>query len=342
VQSEIAQVVCTALSLRVNMPKAGAGGTRNFAAYDTYLRAMALYRADKDEANDREALALLERAVELDANFSLARATAAYSSVAIANAYASPEEGKLLYARAIEQARIASEQSPDLAIVQLALGFAILYGTRKVKDALSCYDKAYGLAAGDTQIAVPYSLFSSYLGRAAVSIEAAQRVMGLDPLNASTFRMAGLAYYHARQYDEALPLYAKAIALKRDVRNVHGYIGNILVHREQYAEARKEFEQETRAYISQPGLAIVLKAMGDRAGAERVLADFLKEFGDAVAYQEAQIRAQWGDKTGAMQTLQRAYAVMDSGLLLAKVDPMLDPVRGEPGFSRLLNDLGLA
>jgi len=61
-----------------------------------------------------------------------------------------------------------------------------------------------------------------------------------------------------------------------------------------------------------------------------------------VLYQQAQVLAQWGEPDTALERLQRARQVGDSGLIYARNDPLLDPLRGRPEFSRLLQGLGFA
>ena len=63
-------------------------------------------------------------------------------------------------------------------------------------------------------------------------------------------------------------------------------------------------------------------------------------FGDAASYQLAQISAQAGQANQAIARLLHAREIGDVGLALALTDPMLDPIRNRPDFSRLLSDLG--
>jgi hypothetical protein len=46
-----------------------------------------------------------------------------------------------------------------------------------------------------------------------------------------------------------------------------------------------------------------------------------------------------GDKARALDELERAWDIRDSGLLWLKVDPTLDPLRNEPRFKALFNRL---
>jgi len=47
-----------------------------------------------------------------------------------------------------------------------------------------------------------------------------------------------------------------------------------------------------------------------------------------------------GDRDAAITALEQARAVGDGGLIYARNDPMLDPLRGDPRFARLLQGMG--
>ena len=49
--------------------------------------------------------------------------------------------------------------------------------------------------------------------------------------------------------------------------------------------------------------------------------------------------AQWGRLDDSLQKLARARQVGDSGLTYAPTDVMLDPLRHDARFTRLVNDL---
>jgi uncharacterized protein HemY len=86
--------------------------------------------------------------------------------------------------------------------------------------------------------------------------------------------------------------------------------------------------------------AIAAHKLGDTAKADAEYAKLLADYGDAALYQQAQVLAQRGEGSGAVARLQAAYAAGDSGMLLARNDPMLDPIRSDPKLGELLSKLG--
>jgi hypothetical protein len=52
--------------------------------------------------------------------------------------------------------------------------------------------------------------------------------------------------------------------------------------------------------------------------------------------------AQWGRVQDALERLQRARQVGDSGLTYTATDPFLDPLRHDSRFIRLLNELSFS
>ena len=64
-----------------------------------------------------------------------------------------------------------------------------------------------------------------------------------------------------------------------------------------------------------------------------------QQFGDVLAYQFAQIRAQMGQADRVFTELDRALAAKDPGLTYLKMDPFMDPVRNDPRFAAMIRRL---
>jgi hypothetical protein len=105
-------------------------------------------------------------------------------------------------------------------------------------------------------------------------------------------------------------------------------------------EAGKSFAAEKSAVFGLPGIAIIAMKQGRQAEADAAMTRLVTEYGDNGLYQQAQVLAQRGDLAGALAALSKARSTGDSGLIVMRNDPLLDPLRQEPEFARLLTDVG--
>ena len=340
-QSEIAALVARAMSITIVATEAPKGGTKNVEAYEHFLRGRALFNLGKDEPTDRAALAQYDAAISIDPRFARAHAARSRVIAAIAVEYAPASQLKSLFDEAIRAAQQAIDIAPDLAEAQLAMGFALFTGRLDVARARPFYDRAHALAHGNADILLLFALYCSRAGRAAHGQMAIAEALALDPLNARTHRASGSIEYAARNYRAALAPLARALELNPNLSNAHSLIGYCKMMLGDVPGAAKAFEAEPHAIFRLSGLAIVKRRMGDAAAAKSYFDQLIAEEGDAALYQQAQVLAQWGRKEEAIAALEKAHAVGDSGLIYFATDPLLDPLRKEPGFARLGREMAL-
>jgi hypothetical protein len=86
-------------------------------------------------------------------------------------------------------------------------------------------------------------------------------------------------------------------------------------------------------------LALAYRALGKEDAAEAERRQLQLEAGDTHACFYAMIYAQWGDKRSALQWLATAERLRDPMLQDLNVEPLYDPLRGEPEFKALLQRL---
>ena len=84
---------------------------------------------------------------------------------------------------------------------------------------------------------------------------------------------------------------------------------------------------------------IVAARRGDDDTARAQFEELVRKYGDNGFYQQAQVLAQWSRPEEALDALEKAFAVKDSGLVTLQVDPYLDPLRGDPRFHALLQSI---
>ncbi len=344
VQSEIAIAVAGALSIAMDshsadQPSVQVGGTKSLAAFDAFLRGRDLFEAHVDEGSERAALALLDQSIALDTKYAAPRALRSRSLAIIANQFATAGERKTLYSEAVAEAKRATEIAPTFAPAFAALGYALFYGGLDAKAARQPYERAHALAKSDVDVLSRYAVYCARTGRFNDADVAINRAAALDPLNPSIFKSAGNIKYAAKSYEEAIAFGRKALALNPKRSTIHGDIGNAYFMLGNLDKAESEFFQETNTLLSLPGEAIIAHKRGKTDEAADQLAALVTEHGDNALYQQAQIYAQWGDIENAFAALVKAYITADSGLVYLLNDPLLDPLRNDPRYKKLLMDL---
>lgn len=60
------------------------------------------------------------------------------------------------------------------------------------------------------------------------------------------------------------------------------------------------------------------------------------------AYYMARIYVRLGERDQSIEWLQKAYDKHSDYLVVLNVEPLLDPLRSDPRFTKLLRDIGLA
>ncbi len=344
IQSEIASIVARSLvaqiagaeEINASLAKQkGVGGTDNVAAYEAYLRGHSLYDLSSGEASDRAALAQFDAAIAADPGFAAAYAMRSKMLAAIANATSQASEIRQLYDDAISAAQQAIDIAPDLAEAHLAKGFALNNGRLDRKAAKPHYDRARELAPGDADAQRSVATFLAYGSEQAAAQEIIAKVLELDPLNARAFRSAGYIALLSRRYGDVIAHIEQALRLNPELASAFYALGSAHYLRGANQQALDSFRKENVPLFALTGEALVQKKLGDEDAAQLVLDNILEAYGAASLYQQAQIQSQWGNTAQAMELLNRAVAAEDSGLLFLPNDPMLDPIREAPGFSRL-------
>jgi TolB-like protein/lipoprotein NlpI len=345
-QTEIANAVASALKVTLIgdvVAKIEVGETHNPAALDAYLRASKAYTTSHGKEDIETAIAAYTEAIQLDPNYALA-----FADRAIALSYYAVLVMGGDYREHLKKmepdARKAIALAPDLAEGHLALARYFGYFSLDLAGASDEYKHAVDLAPGNVRVLRGYGLYAVYMGQTPAGIAAARRAVVLDPLNRDNYGGLGTALFFGRQYDEAIAVLQRNLTLDPDDSAAYGYRGLSYYALGNYDSARASCETsaEKKAeleFVTWPCLAIVYDKLGRHADAESVLAKERASVGDADAYQYAEIYAQWGNTGKALDWLETALRLRDSGLTFLKTDPLLDPLRKEPRFQAIEREL---
>ena len=177
------------------------------------------------------------------------------------------------------------------------------------------------------------------MGRTDAGFASVRRAVVLDPLNPRSHYVLGRVLYFARRYDEAIAAWSAALSVEPKYKPAHGFRGLTYYALGNLESARSSCEFDPEYWLGQWCLAVTYDKLGRRADAEAALTKLKAVNGDASAYQYATIYAQWGGTAKALEWLEKAMRLRDSGLEWLKTDPLLDPLRTEPRFQAIEREL---
>ncbi len=341
-QTEIATAVSEALKVTLLgdvAAKIELGGTHNPAAFDAYLRASRAYASRHEAKAVPTAIAAYTEAIDLDPNYALAFAGRSRAFATYATEVAEGAEVRESFIKAEADAKRAIELAPDLAAGHMALARVFQTGTLDFARAREEYERAQVLAPGNATVLSASAGFAAIMGHSGAGIAALRRAVVLDPLSSTPYGALGEALYAARRYGEAARVFSQGIIVDPNFKLTYAFRGLALYGLGDLEKARASCESQRDDWLSQVCLAVVYNKLGRRADAEAVLAKLKAAQGDDAAYQYAQIYAQWGARPKALEWLDKAMSVRDPGLEFLKADPLFDPLRKEPRFQAIEQEL---
>jgi TolB-like protein/Tfp pilus assembly protein PilF len=341
-QTEIATAVSEALKVTLLGDVAARielGGTHNPAAFDSYLRASKAYASRHEAKSVPTAIAAYTQAIDLDPNYALAFAGRSRAFATYAGEVAEGAEVRESFIKAEADAKRAIELAPDLAAGHMALARVFQTGTLDFARAREEYERAQMLAPGNATVLSASAGFDAIMGQSGAGIAALRRAVVLDPLSSTPYGALGEALYAARRYGEAATVFSQGINVDPNFKLTYAFRGLALYGLGDLEKARASCESQRDDWLSQVCLAVVYNKLGRRADAEAVLAKLKATQGDDAAYQYAQIYAQWGARPKALEWLDKAMSVRDPGLEFLKADPLFDPLRKEPRFQAIEQEL---
>jgi tetratricopeptide (TPR) repeat protein len=180
------------------------------------------------------------------------------------------------------------------------------------------------------------------LGRFDDAIREVKRGLELDSLSLPINGALGRTYYFARRYDEAIKQLRKTLEMDPSFYYAHWNLGSALAAKGSIGAAIEEY-QKARALNDDPLLlALLARAYvlsGNKMEAEKILSQ-LKELSKeryVSAYSFALVYLGLGNKEEALHWLQKGYEDRaGNDLAYLRVEPLLDPMRGDPQFEELV------
>ena len=341
VEGDVAQRVVEALKIKLGVDEARAltkKATENPEAHRLYLLGR-YYFAKGGTAGWTRAMQYFNQAIQLDPNYALA-----YCGLADIYSYMGGFTmlGKEAWAKEKELAQKALALDPDLAEAHLSLGQALV-GAFHWRDGENEIKRALEL---NPNLALAYDADAWVLaitGRFDEAIAQARKTSQLDPLNPGSF---GFYLYLARRYDEAMAELRRDLELVGDNASGHSVLGWCLIAKGDAAGAIAE-QEKAKALDDLPiydgCLGYSYGILGDRAKAEQVLTHLNELAKQRYVSPQALITVYigLGEKSTALDWLEKSYEDQDIACWYLKVDPVYDSLRNEPRFQAILKKVNL-
>jgi tetratricopeptide (TPR) repeat protein len=183
------------------------------------------------------------------------------------------------------------------------------------------------------------------LGRFEEAIAEGKRAIELDPLSPVINADLGITLYLARRYDEAVAQLNKTLEIDPTFFYTHYNLGIAFQLKGDLSGAISEFEKAKR--LSDDPLVLSLCAAakaysGDKNAAVQALAelDNMGQHRDIDGYLRALLYLSLNRKNEALHCLEQDYKDRNgSDIGWIKVDPLLDPLRGDPRFEALVQKI---
>ena len=336
VQDKVAQNIIDQLHLKLTDDEASRlheAGTENPRAYEYFLRGTDMY--SKNEF--LEAVLMLEKAVENDANFALAWAHLgrAYNACAAFNL-----KGSAHYVKAQSAYEQALALNPGL--IEVTIFTANMFtDTNRVEQAVPMLRKL--LEANPNIAEARWELGYAYrfAGMLNESIEQGERARAIDPnvkINSSAFN----SYLYTGQYEK----FINSLPAADDAAFVVFYRGLGNYYLKNFEQAAADFDRAYEMYpqlYNRVGKALSYAIKNQKPVALDIVRDVEREIdqsgvGDAEGiYKVAQAYAALGEKESGLRVLRRS---IEQGFFCYdyfKNDPMLAGLRGEPAFNELMD-----
>ncbi|HZE56291.1 MAG TPA: tetratricopeptide repeat protein [Chthoniobacterales bacterium] len=342
VESDIAKTIADTLQAKLTGSEKqmmAAQPTSDTTAYELYHKGRSLWEKRSGD-NIPKAIAFYEQAIARDPNYALAYAGLANAYVLLPYYTGAPRNDS--QGRAREAASKALSLDSKLAEAHAALG-KIDFFQLDLAGSIREYQRAIELKPNYATAHQWYGndALASY-GRFEEAIVEGKRAVELDPLSPVINADLGVTLYLARRYDDAIAQFKKTLAIDPTFFYAHYNLGIVLQLKGDLAGAIAEFEKAKQLSNDSFTIALLGAAKGlagDRHAAEKTLKelDQIAQSQEVDEYSRALVYLGLNNKEDALHAITRALDGRDgSSLTWIKVDPLLDPLHGDPRFEALV------
>jgi eukaryotic-like serine/threonine-protein kinase len=313
-------------------------------AYQAYLMGR-YYGARRTREGLELSVAQLERAVQLDSKFAAAFAALGFSYFDLSTRDRQDWADPL--GRALSAAQRALELDPKSADGHMVIACIKWRWEWDWPGAEQAFRKTLELNPRLALARRYYSQLLAWSGRSAEAVKEVDEAADMDPLNPSIQSLRATVRLYAGQTDEALELYQAVMRSDPAYENVYIPMSDALERKGRLADAIASCERGAaltkRASYAISSLGRLYGLAGRTREAKEILDELLARYAShqASPIEVAYVYMGLGDRDRTFEYLERGYVARSSNLLLLKVGPEFESLRGDARYAGLLRKLKL-
>ncbi|MBL6750736.1 MAG: hypothetical protein ISP90_09450 [Nevskia sp.] len=280
VQGEVAGAIADALGARLSggeRDELARVPTRNPAAYDAYLRGLALYQRGFETASFVESTQAFEAAVAADPGFAQAWALLARGEALMI--FFGVDTSAAQHSRTLQALQTAERLRPDLLETQKARAYYVYRVERNYAEALQRYEALHQSWPNDAEVLSVLSYILSRMDRVAEADRRAAEALQLDPRNLQLLKLQALqalaerrigdAFKALERVQELAPGESESLQLKAILYQMLGDLPKAAALLDPAAMPDSDFERfvaQARLERRYDPLMAKLQAIADRGG----------------------------------------------------------------------------
>ncbi len=350
VQDEVAAAVASQIRVALPVGALGVNGAKGTAravnpeAYDDYLRGR-FYWTNRGDLH--KSIDAYQNAIQKDPSYALAYAGLASGYALLGQVPYDDMPPIQAKPKAREAAERALQLDPQLGEAHSVLANVSFSYDWDFDAAEREFQRALALGQNDPTAHQWHSHYCIVRNRLQQALEENSRTLALDPVSPLFNTTRAEIYYNARQFDAAIAQARRTLEQYPTYPLAYIWLGSAYREKKMYKDALEQFAQARKLSGNHPAITALyghaLALSGDTAGARRALADLrlLAKSRYVSALYFAGVYTGLGEKSTALDWLDKAYKERNDRLVYLNVDPMADPLRSEPRFRDLMKRLHL-
>jgi TolB-like protein/Flp pilus assembly protein TadD len=301
----------------------------------------------RTEAGFAKAITFFQRSIDIDPTYAPPYAGLADCYELLGSAPYSTLRPREAFPKAQAAARKALALDSTLAEAHVSLGYYQMVYEWNFPEARIEFETALQLRPSYATAHQFYGYYLTAMGQPDEAIAERKKALELDPISPLLHSALGEAYYQAKRFDVTITQNNEALELDPGYAIALVNIGRAYERMGMHQEARDAFQKLLAVVPEDPAILALLgheyAVSGDKVNAVKALAKLSevskKRYVPAIYF--AVIYIGLDRRDDAFLWLDKAYQERCEYLVYLGSEPLADPLRGDPRFSKLLTRLGL-